>query len=85
MIKWIIRLIFVIVFGTIGYGMYLKSQAIENAERFIGLGVLGMTFVLMPIFLVHRYKNKSLSDYKMPPDLFSGVFDPPKSQRKKQK
>jgi hypothetical protein len=80
--KRLIRLIFVVVFGTIGYGMYLKSQDIENGERFIGLGVLGMTFVLMPIFLVHRYKNKSLSDYKMPPNLFSDVFENKQAKKK---
>jgi hypothetical protein len=48
----------------IGYGYFQKSNEL-NGEKWIGMGVLLISFVLMPLFIYHRYKNKSVKDYLM--------------------
>ena len=61
--KYVIRILFVIILGLIGYGYYLKQTVGAEGDKWIGLGVLTSALVLMPIFLWHRYKNKKLEDY----------------------
>jgi hypothetical protein len=34
-------------------------------DRFIGLSVLVFCFLLLPIFLVHRWQGKRLKDYTL--------------------
>jgi len=49
----------------LGYGFYIKSTGDANGEIIIGLGVLMIAFVLMPLFIYHRYKNKDLSSFEL--------------------
>lgn len=61
--KYIIRILFIIILGLIGYGYFLKQTVGNEGDKWVGLGVLISALVLMPIFLWHRYKNKILEDY----------------------
>lgn len=68
-----LRLLLVICLGSIGYGYYLNTDAAGSGEKFIGIGVLVFAFILMPLFIYHRYKNKDLRNYSFkdfanPPD-----------------
>jgi uncharacterized membrane protein (DUF485 family) len=68
-----LRLILFFAMGLIVYGYYLNSSATGAVEKFIGIGVLVFAFILMPLFIYHRYKNKdlrnySLKDFANPPD-----------------
>ena len=71
--KIVLRLLLVICLGLIGYGHYVNGDAAGSGEKFIGIGVLVFAFILMPLFIYHRYKNKdlrnySLKDFANPPD-----------------
>jgi hypothetical protein len=57
--------ILVVVIGFISYGYYLKSIGNFDGEIVIGIGVLMVAFVLMPLFIYHRYKNKDLSNFNI--------------------
>jgi len=57
--------ILVVVIGLIGYGYYLKNIGNFDGEIVIGIGVLVVAFVLMPLFIFHRYKNKDLSNFNI--------------------
>ena len=35
----------------------------ENSEKLIGLGVLGLFFIVFPLFSYHRWKDKDIKDY----------------------
>ena len=35
------------------------------AERFIGGGIAGLFFIWMPLFIYHRWKNRSIQDYML--------------------
>jgi len=63
--KYVISTILVIVLGVLIYGFYVKSNGDVNGEIIIGIGVLMVAFVLMPLFIYHRYKNKDLSSFRM--------------------
>jgi hypothetical protein len=62
--KFVLSALLVLVLGMLGYGFYLKNSSDLNGEIVIGIGVLIIAFILMPLFIFHRYKNKDLSDFK---------------------
>lgn len=57
----ILALVIVLLLG----GFYLKNTGNSNGEIAIGIGVLIIAFILMPLFIYHRYKNKDLSNFKL--------------------
>ena len=63
--KYVISTVLIVVLGMLGYGFYVKSTGDANGEIIIGLGVLMIAFVLMPLFIYHRYKNKDLSSFEL--------------------
>jgi hypothetical protein len=69
--KYILRILIVLFISFIIYGYYLNSLVGKSGDKWIGIGVLIMAFVLMPLFLWSRYKNKKLTDFKLDPKLFN--------------
>lgn len=64
--KTILRLLFVLLLGSLAYGLYYKSQMdFATGERIIGFAVLGGAFIFLPLFLYHRWKGKRLKDYTL--------------------
>ncbi|HCE56048.1 MAG: hypothetical protein ACYCZ2_10325 [Lutibacter sp.] len=61
--KFVIIFVLILSLGMLGTGFYLKNSADANGEIVIGLGVLVVAFILMPLFIYHRYKNKKMSDF----------------------
>ncbi|MDZ7612603.1 MAG: hypothetical protein U5K51_01895 [Flavobacteriaceae bacterium] len=45
----------------------------EQGDKFIGFGVLLFAFVLLPLFLYHRYHGKDLSQYRFRMDVFKMI------------
>lgn len=63
--KFALKTILVLVVGMLGYGYYIKNSGDTNGEIIIGIGVLVIAFILMPLFIYYRYKNKDLSNLKL--------------------
>lgn len=61
--KYVIIFVLVLTLGMLVTGFYLKNAGDANGDIVIGLGILMVAFVLMPLFIYHRYKNKNLSDF----------------------
>lgn len=61
--KYVIIFVLVLTLGMLVTGFYQKNAGDANGDIVIGLGVLSTAFVLMPLFIYHRYKNKNLSDF----------------------
>jgi hypothetical protein len=61
--KYVIIFVLVLTLGMLVTGFYLKNSGDANGEIVIGLGVLIVAFILMPLFIYHRYKNKKMSDF----------------------
>lgn len=65
--KTILWLIFISVLGLILCGYYVNSYEYSGGEKYIGAGVLLFAFVLMPLFIYHRYKDRDLKQYRLFP------------------
>ena len=61
--KFVISFVLIVVLGMLTYGYYVKQSGDDNGEIIIGISVLTVAFVLMPLFIYHRYKNKNLKDF----------------------
>lgn len=63
--KHILRVILIIVIAMLISGFYLKSTGDYTGEIIVGIGVLIIAFILMPLFIFHRYKNKDLKSFEL--------------------
>lgn len=61
--KFVILFILILFLGMLSTGFYLKNSGDANGDIIIGIGVLIVAFILMPLFIYHRYKNKNLKDF----------------------
>lgn len=58
-IKYLIILLLFAAFGSIFTGYFLESQ------KLIGFGVMGLFFVVFPLFSYYRWKDKDPKDYML--------------------
>jgi hydrogenase-4 membrane subunit HyfE len=63
--KHILRIILIIVLVMLVTGFYLKSSGDYTGEIIVGISVLIIAFILMPLFIFHRYKNKELKSFEL--------------------
>ena len=63
--KYFLYIIFLLIVTSVGFGFYCQSYGEPMAERLIGGGIAGLFFVLMPLFIYHRWKNRSIQDYML--------------------
>ncbi len=56
--KVILKILLFITLILIAIGYYLKNYTTINGEIYIGFAVLIFAFLLMPLFIYHRYKNR---------------------------
>lgn len=63
--KYVLWICFIIMLGGFGMGFYIKimESNLELGDKIIGLSVLFSTFIFMPLFLYHRWKDKDIKDY----------------------
>ena len=64
MIKLVLKILFFAELIGIAYGLYLIQSQDVLGEKIVGVSVLVLCFVLMPLFIYHRYKGKDLSRYQ---------------------
>jgi hypothetical protein len=43
----------------------LKAQEAALSEKLIGFGVLGLFFIVFPLFSYYRWKDKKMEDYML--------------------
>lgn len=60
--KYVIIILAILVFGSIALGFIWESA---YSQKLIGFGVLGLFFVLFPLFSWHRWKGKKVEDYML--------------------
>lgn len=66
MINTIIKILALAIAVAIATGFYFRIQGeIVLGDRIIGIAVLASTFILLPMFLYHRWKGKRLKDYTL--------------------
>lgn len=62
----ILKIISILILLAIGTGFYFRiNDEVILGDRIIGISVLASAFILMPLFLYHRWKGKKLEDYTL--------------------
>ncbi|MFD0977031.1 hypothetical protein [Salinimicrobium gaetbulicola] len=62
----LMKIIGILILLAIGVGYYFRlNEDVQTGDRIIGIAVLASAFILMPIFLYHRWKGKKLKDYTL--------------------
>ena len=61
----LIILLFLIAIIGAGIGFYLKTEDPETGELLIGLSIVLGFFIVMPLFIYHRWKHRSVKDYML--------------------
>lgn len=46
-------------------GLFMQESNLQLSQKLIGGSVLCGFFILMPIFIYHRWKNKDIKDYML--------------------
>ncbi|MDO1501897.1 hypothetical protein Q2T40_17320 [Winogradskyella maritima] len=59
------RLIFILLLICLGCIIGGFVFDLEHSQKFIGFGVLGLFFVVFPLFIYHRWKDKDFKDYML--------------------
>ena len=62
----IIKILALLIFIAVLVGFYFRwEEEVILGDRIIGMAVLASSFILLPLFLYHRWKGKSLKDYTL--------------------
>ncbi len=77
--KLAIQLILVLNIIIFVIGFYLLNQEHPKGNVVVGIGVLAFSFILMPLFLYHRYRRKKLKDYMLDKEKMDQIIDNLKS------
>ena len=60
------KILGIVILIAIGVGFYFRlNDDVITGDRIIGISVLASAFILMPIFLVVRWRGKKLEDYTL--------------------
>ncbi|NCO62503.1 MAG: hypothetical protein GW839_00870 [Flavobacteriales bacterium] len=60
--KYLIVLCLILSVGSILTGYF---AGFENSEKLIGYGVIGLFFIVFPLFSYYRWKDKNIKDYML--------------------
>jgi len=59
----VLKIMFGIFLGWVVVGIYLINIDHEKAQIVMGLGIFYFSFLLMPLFIYHRYKDGKYKKY----------------------
>lgn len=83
--RWIILFLFFIFSGMILTGFYIKGDNLQTGDLLVGLGIAGGAFVVMPLFLFHRWRKRDVKEYMLTKDSFKKMREYEGSNEKKRK
>ncbi len=63
--KYFLTILFISVLIALGIGFYIKPEDEATGNLIIGLTLMVGFFVLMPLFIYHRWKDRSVKDYML--------------------
>lgn len=63
--KYFYTIISLAIVGGLIVGHYIKDNDPETGNFLIGLSISLLFFVLMPVFMYQRWKNKNVKDYML--------------------
>ncbi len=70
--KTLLKILFIIFILWMCIGIYLLKTDHPKAEIVMGLGVFYLSFLLMPIFIYHRYRDGKYKKYQLDDEKIKG-------------
>ncbi|MEW7289022.1 hypothetical protein [Aquimarina sp. 2304DJ70-9] len=84
--KYVIKILFIAVIILVCVGYYFKNSGDHiTGDKLVGIGILAASFILMPIFIYHRWKNKKVKDYMLTEENLNKMRNYEKSKEDKRK
>ncbi len=63
--KYFLTILFISVVVAICVGFYIKPQDEATGNLIIGLSLMVGFFLLMPLFIYHRWRKRNVKDYML--------------------
>lgn len=63
--KYVLQILLIAVIISLGVGFYIKSTDEATGQLIIGFSIVVGFFVLMPLFIYHRWKDRDVKDYML--------------------
>jgi len=63
--KRLIQILFLGFIIGLSYGFYIKNDVPAKGNLFIGSSLVVLFFVIMPLFLYHRWNGRDVKDYML--------------------
>lgn len=63
--KYVLQILLIAVIISLGVGFFIKSTDEATGQLIIGLSIVVGFFVLMPLFIYHRWKDRDVKDYML--------------------
>ncbi len=83
--KHIIRILFIVIVVLVCIGYYFKNTGDHaTGDTFVGIGILAASFILMPIFIYHRWKDRKVKDYMLTEENLNKMRDYEKKKENKE-
>lgn len=58
--KYLISILAILTVGSIAIGLLFETP---SSPKMIGIGIAGLFFVVFPLFIYYRWKDKDIKDY----------------------
>ncbi|WP_310991537.1 hypothetical protein [Aequorivita marina] len=81
--RYFIIILFFCILISISIGFYIKPDDEATGKLIIGLSLMAGFFVLMPAFIYHRWKNRSVKDYMLTKENILKMNEYQKNKKKK--
>ncbi len=66
--KILLRVLLIGVILGVAAGFYIKKSDPAQGDLVIGLSLVVGVFILMPVFIYHRYKDRNVKDFMLDKD-----------------
>ncbi len=65
--KTVLKILFALFIAGVFYGIYLNIQGDDFYHQVFGISILFFSFIVMPLFIYHRYQLGKYKKYVLDP------------------
>ena len=65
--KTVLKILFALFIAGVFYGIYLNIQGDDFYHQVFGISILFFSFIVMPLFIYHRYQQGKYKKYLLDP------------------
>ncbi len=63
--KRLLQILFIAILVAFIIGIYIQPDNLKAGNLIIGISLVAAFFILMPLFIYHRWKDKKVEDYML--------------------